>query len=152
MAEKAPKAEPTKPTQKPSLLDTFADAGPEELAAMRNRLAELDNEASALRTLEKALDEKLNGPRQKPTKPEKTSRPQPTQRQASPEAMEENRKKVAKFLMLNGPKSTVKISEATGISRFGPGALSQVISHPWFDTASDGIVQLTPKGHTENKT
>lgn len=58
----------------------------------------------------------------------------------------EKRRKVARWIKANGAKHLDKVSEGTGISRFGPGALGSVVLHDWFHVTPDGTVKLTEVG------
>lgn len=58
----------------------------------------------------------------------------------------EKRRKVVKWVKANGAKHLDKVSEGTGISRFGPGALGSVVIHDWFNVTPDGTVKLTEAG------
>ncbi len=58
----------------------------------------------------------------------------------------EKRRKVLRWVKENGEKHLDRVSQGTGISRFGPGALGTVVIHEWFHTTPDGTLKLTDKG------
>lgn len=122
----------------------------EDLEAVKSRLNELNDEATALRQLKAVFQAKL-GMNSKPEPAQAAVKPHkpPASAWAPPPAAStkgtltaQQREAAAKFLMKNGPRKPAEVCAECDIP---PGSSTYVFNHPWFDRTERGIM-LTQEG------
>ncbi len=129
------------------LIEALKAATKDDLDAIVQRLGELSDEMDQLRTVQRFLQARFE------------PKPAPVPRAAKSTAhvvaddgeysANEKRRKIALYILANGPKSQTKLSESLGISRQGRGCLSSLIGHDWFHIDPQGIVSVTAKCENE---
>lgn len=130
-----------------NIIDAFKSATAEDLESLQDQISDVEKQLEGLYAIEKALNIRING---KPAWKGKGKGGKSASSAAPPQGVTDSallakRQKVAAYLKANGPKSTQKISEVTGISQRGPGCLSVVLACDQFHTNPDGMVSLTGK-------
>lgn len=143
-------------------VDAFINATADDLAAIREKIANHEKQLDGLRAVEQALDLRLNGKQQarRPAAPAegvwKGCCPPIIAGTAGAVArgiaavVEEKRRRVALYLMANGPKLKEAVGKACTIAVQGPGCLSRVLECDWFHVNPDGMVSITDKGERAN--
>lgn len=148
------KDEPAATTSVASQLrDLLGRATAEDVAELDAEIAAKEKETEILKANRKLLaqavgieEPKKHWTQRKNNKAADNEPAKPTASTPASTDLVEKRRKVARWIRENGPKHLDKVSQGTGISRFGPGALGTVVIHEWFHTTPDGTVQLTDKG------
>jgi len=125
------------------LLEALNSATKEDLEAIRKRIDETEGLLASLRGLYRLLSTRFGEKEERPPKPQRQTMTVP---QEGDFALNEKRRKVAMYLVANGPKSQTKLSEVTGIARTGPGCISKVVAHAWFHVDPQGVVSVTAVG------
>ena len=133
-----------------SFLDVFESSTHDDLDAVREQIKSYQAKLAGLEAVERALDRKLNGKKER-AKPTKKSTPSSADSNGEPSPnLIDKRRKVAAFITANGQKSRTKIAESVGISTQGMNNINTVLDCDWFHVSPEGMVTLTVVGERAN--